>query len=562
MRALSTLIALVVLVGPITIVAQTFTGKPIRIHLSEVPAPKAPAELHITELQFKELGEEKNEMLDAGESAEVRFMVSNKGKGEAYRVHPQIIRGVSDGLSAEALPIIGLLKPDESKWITIKLKASSDVKDGSCELEILVKEGNGFDADPIVLNFKTYAFRPPSVVIADAVFTNNEGEGKVTLGKLVSLDVLVQNGGQGIAKDISVQFQLPDKVFPAGESVMKIPELQANQKERLRFEFFANKLFTGNEIQITVITKESYGSYGGTFKFAVSLEKSLSRTQTLQLTGRELQKVEITQASLVSDIGRNIPDCGKTYSNRYALIIGNEEYSRFQRGLLVESNVSYARNDALTVKSYFESTLGIPSTNIDLKLDATSGEMSQAIDRLKRIIKNTSGQAEIFVYYAGHGLPSDKKEPYLMPVDVTGANVTLGVNLSDMYTSLAEYPSKRVTVILDACFSGGARGETLLAMRGVKITPNQQRVKGNMVVIAASSGDQPSLPYHQQQHGIFTYFLLKKLQQSNGILSYGELVDYLQKEVSLQSVLINDKEQNPNVIFSDDIESTWSAWKF
>lgn len=562
MRTILIHVLFITLVSPIAIFAQTFSGKPIRIHLSEVPAPKAPAELLVTELQFTELGEGKNEMLDAGESVLVKFLVSNKGKGEAYRVQPQITNTLMEGLSVEALQIIGTILPNESKWVTVNLKAASNIKDGTHELNILVKEGNGFDSDPIVLNFKTYAFRPPSVVIADAVFTNNEGEGKVTLGKLVTLDVLVHNSGQGVAKDISIQFQLPDKVFPAGESVMKIPELRPNQKERLRFEFFANKLFAGNEIQVNVITKESYGSYGGTFKYAVSLEKSLSRTQTLQLTGRELQKVEITQASLVSDVGRNIPNCGKTYPNRYALIIGNEEYSRFQRGLLAESNVSYARNDALTVKSYFENTLGIPAGNIDLKLDATSGEMSQSIDRLKRIIKNTNGQAEIFVYYAGHGLPSEKKEPYLIPVDVTGSNVTLGVNLADMYNSLTEYPSKRVTVILDACFSGGARGETLLAMRGVKITPNQQRIKGNMVVLAASSGDQPSLPYHQKQHGIFTYYLLKKLQQSNGLITYGELAEYLEKEVSLQSVLINDKEQNPKVLFSDDVESVWIGWKF
>jgi hypothetical protein len=70
------------------------------------------------------------------------------------------------------------------------------------------------------------------------------------------------------------------------------------------------------------------------------------------------------------------------------------------------------------------------------------------------------------------------------------------------------------------------------------------------------------LPFQQQQHGIFTYYLLKKLQQTGGNLTYGELANYLEREVSLQSVLVNDKEQNPKVLFSDDIESVWTNWKF
>lgn len=542
--------------------SQTFSGQPIRVQLSEIPKPKLPADLHISGLQFSELSKDKNQMLDAEESVEIKFLVTNKGLGEAYRLQPIITKGLVKELISEPIPAIGTLKPNESSWITFKLNASFEVQDGEVQLVMLIKEGNGFDSDPAILNFKTQAFRAPNLVIADAIFTNNEGEGKISLGKLITFEILVHNKGQGKAEGISIDFQLPEKAFPSGESMVNIPLMNANQQERIRFEFFANKLYAANEIPVTVVINESYGKFGSNSTFPVSLEKTLNRTQTLQIAGKELQKIEITGASLVSDIDRDIPKSDKTNLNRYALIIGNEEYSKYQRGLQVESNVRYARNDALIIKQYFEKTLGIPSSNIDLRIDATSGEMSQAIDRLKRIIKNTNGEAEVFMYYAGHGLPSDDKEPYLIPVDVTGANVTLGVKLSDMYSALSEYPSKRVTVILDACFSGGARGETLLAMRGVKITPNQQRIKGNMLVLTASSGDQPSLPFQQQQHGIFTYYLLKKLQQTGGNLTYGELANYLEREVSLQSVLVNDKEQNPKVLFSDDIESVWTNWKF
>jgi murein tripeptide amidase MpaA len=150
----------------------------------------------------------------------------------------------------------------------------------------------------------------------------------------------------------------------------------------------------------------------------------------------------------------------------------------------------------------------------------------------------------------------------LIPVDVTGANVKSGIKLMDFYTKLTEHPSKRVTVFLDACFSGAARGQELLAMRGVRIKSNTQNLSGNIVVFAASSGEQASLPYQAKQHGLFTYYFLKKLQESKGNLSYNEMYEYLQKQVGLNSVLVNNKEQNPQLLISPGVNPKLQEWKF
>jgi uncharacterized caspase-like protein len=118
-----------------------------------------------------------------------------------------------------------------------------------------------------------------------------------------------------------------------------------------------------------------------------------------------------------------------------------------------------------------------------------------------------------------------------------------------------------VTVFLDACFSGGARGQGLVAARGVKIKPKEESLNGKLVVFSASSGDQSSLPYKEKGHGIFTYFLLKKLQDSKGEVSYKELSDYLRSQVSLQSVVINSKEQDPQTNVSPSAVAEWEKWK-
>lgn len=263
-----------------------------------------------------------------------------------------------------------------------------------------------------------------------------------------------------------------------------------------------------------------------------------------------------------SDIDSNIPQTGNKYPLRFALIFGNEDYSSHQVDLSSEINVDFARNDASAFKEYAINTLGIPEKNVIFLLDATTGQMNQGISKMNLILKNTQGNAEVFVYYAGHGLPDEQtKEAYLMPVDVSGKNASEGIKLKDMYTKLTEYPSKRITVFIDACFSGGARNQGLLAARGVKVKAKEEVLDANLIVFTASSGEQSSLPFKEQNHGIFTYFLLKKLQESGGNVSYEELSKYLKENVSLQSVLVNDKEQSPQINISNSVANEWGNFR-
>jgi len=258
----------------------------------------------------------------------------------------------------------------------------------------------------------------------------------------------------------------------------------------------------------------------------------------------------VEKADPVSEVDVNIPSSATAHPYRFALIIGNEDYSTFQTDLNAEVDVDFAKKDATIFKEYAQKTLGIPESNITLLTNATSGQMRQSIAKLKTIAEKTGGKAELYFYYAGHGLPDEvTKEAYLIPVDVAGTNVQYGIKVKDLYKELTEHSNQRVTVFLDACFSGGARNQGLLAARGVKIKPKKEQLAGKVVVFSASTGDQSSLPFKAKGHGMFTYHLLKKLQDSRGDLTYRELSDYLKEKVSLESVLINSKEQDPQTNF-------------
>jgi len=263
-----------------------------------------------------------------------------------------------------------------------------------------------------------------------------------------------------------------------------------------------------------------------------------------------------------SSVNINIPT-NKKVNNRYALIIGNEDYQSKQRGLSDEQNVDYAVKDASIFQEYALKTLGVKEDNMFFLTDATSIEMNRKIKLVSKIIKKLGNKAELIVYYAGHGYPDETtKVPYLIPVDVPASDLSYAIKLDDFYKDLSATGAKSITVFLDACFTGGGRESGLMASRGVKVKPKEGSLNGNLVVFSASSGNQSALPYHDEGHGMFTYYLLKKLQESKGKVTMGELADYISNEVSIQSLKTNEKEQDPKVNTSSKVINDWRNWKF
>jgi hypothetical protein len=278
---------------------------------------------------------------------------------------------------------------------------------------------------------------------------------------------------------------------------------------------------------------------------------------------RQVTKIENKNISVgKSSVDFNIPENVKV-ANRYALIIGNEDYLSMQRTLNSEQNVPFAVNDASVFRDYAIKTLGVEQENITFLTNATAGQMAQQIDKVCKMLVKLGNKAELIVYYAGHGYPDENsKIPYLVPVDVSASNLEMGIKLNDLYKNLSATNAKRVVVFLDACFTGGGRSYGLLASRGIKVIPKEDALNGNIVVVSASSGLQSALPYQNEKHGMFSYYLFKKLQESKGNIALGDLFIFLKESVSLQSLKINNKEQDPTINVSPAVEQEYSKWNF
>lgn len=274
-------------------------------------------------------------------------------------------------------------------------------------------------------------------------------------------------------------------------------------------------------------------------------------TESLATTDETPQKDII-----VSDVDQNIPQSSSKQDNTYALIIANEDYQ-------FVDDVNFAAHDGEVFKEYCIKTLGIPERQIRYCANASYGIISGGVDWLKYALNNFEG-CKAIVYYCGHGIPDEKTgDAYIIPVDGKGTNTTTCYSLNTLYSTLADTKALNITYFMDACFTGANKeGSMLVAARGVAREAKKEVLEGKAVVFSASSGDETAMTYPEKGHGLFTYFLLKKLQETQGNVSYSDLANYISKNVKKEAFLINEKPQTPIVATSVDASQSWKTMTF
>ncbi len=257
-----------------------------------------------------------------------------------------------------------------------------------------------------------------------------------------------------------------------------------------------------------------------------------------------------------SDVDMNIPQTEQIDEKTFAVIIANENYE-------MVAGVPMALNDGRTFSLYCEKTLGLPKSNIRLYEDATYGSMLRAVRDIERISSAYNGDIRVLFYYAGHGIPNETtKDAYLLPVDADGLQTEVCYSLNKLYTELGRLNAQSVIVFLDACFSGAQRdseSRMLASARGIALRAKRETPQGNMVIFSAASGDETAFPYTEKGHGLFTYYLLKKLQETQGNVTLAELGEYITEHVKQQSVVTNRKPQTPNISASLSMDGIWQG---
>ena len=286
-------------------------------------------------------------------------------------------------------------------------------------------------------------------------------------------------------------------------------------------------------------------------KFIPAMKEALAQRMSKEHDAMVAQKPAPVEENL-DPIDVNLPKATEPRDNTFAVIIGNEDYKYV-------AAVPFAARDAAIFAKYCRVTLGLPDDNIRLYTNATYGDILDAIDDIKTISEVYNGDIRVIFYYAGHGVPDEAtRNAYLLPVDARSQQLKTCYPIEKLYAELGSLKAHSVTLLLDACFSGSQRGDgMLMSARGVALKPRTDEPKGNMVAISAATGEETAYPYAEKRHGMFTYYLLSKLQESGGDVTLGELCDYITTKVSQQSVKVNRKQQTPTVMPSPEIETSW-----
>lgn len=222
----------------------------------------------------------------------------------------------------------------------------------------------------------------------------------------------------------------------------------------------------------------------------------------------------------------------------HAVVIGIERY----RAKLPPAD--FAAGDAALMAKYATAVLGYPEENVALLSNdtATKSDFEKHFD--KWLPNRVEKDDEVFVYFSGHGSPNPSTgDAYVVPYDGDPTFLSeTGYPLARLYAALAKLPTKKVTVVLDSCFSG-AGGRSVLA-KGARplVTVKTDGTTAGITVIAAASAEQISNSYAEKGHGLFTYFFLKGLKVKGNMRA---AFDYAKPEVWKTARKENNADQEP-----------------
>ena len=264
--------------------------------------------------------------------------------------------------------------------------------------------------------------------------------------------------------------------------------------------------------------------------------------------GAELAKIDAELA----------PPAGMTplKDHAYAVIVGVEDYRDLPK-------VDYAKRDAEMVRRYLVKALGYREQNIVTILNGrvTRSQLEARLEKWLPKQVSESPDAEVFVYYGGHGAPDpNTNQAFLVPYDGDPAFLeTTAYPLRRLYQALGDLPAKQVMLVMDSCFSGaGGRSVIAKGSRPMLITVEDPLMASqNMVVWSAAAGNQISSAFPEKRHGLFTYYFLKGLQgeadaNKDGAVDVAELYAYLKPKVETAARLMH-AEQSPQLMPGTDL---------
>ncbi len=481
-----------------------------------------------------------NLLLDALEKGEIEITIKNTGRGNAWGLEPQIDieeSNITKHLNFEIdTSTIRKVEPGGSTKIKIPVTADWDVPSGKVKMHILIKEGNGFDSAPVNFSFETQEFLEPKLVITDVGIddsdsenTFGDGDNKIENMETIEVTAIVQNQGQGKAKDVKAIIKVNDEnISFFGDELSSLGDLKSGEFESVKFTILVNNKYTGNsKLPITINITEHYNRYGiSNKKLGLELNKITLAAKDINIEGRKhiWQEIQDTP-ELTVDIEKDFPKTEISRREGIAVIIGNRDYEFYP-----DNPVEFAINDRNLAERYSKDVFGfrtvLGSENLGFaqfrNFFGTEDNPEGELYRTLRV------EEPVFIYVTGHGhsnpQPNQKAKSYIIPKDGNSYDLDATCYPIDiLYNNLSylienKKPEKLI-LILDMCFSGylttaisSARWESDNPLQDLIDIGNN--VGTDVVCIFATQEAQTAKWYQEKKHGLLTYFVLKAFHNS------------------------------------------------
>ncbi len=494
-----------------------------------------------------------NKAIDASEQGKLVFQVVNSGTSDGVGCVAYVTAtGKTSGIAVQTSKVLDVIPMNVVRVIEMPIASTMETEDGQIELTFQVDEPNGFGTPPHKITIDTRAFVTPFLQVADYTIT---GSTSVLQRRIpFNLQVLVQNTKYGLAENVTVDIELPSGVLlMAGKQQTEIDQMLAGETIACEYTLAARIDYPSNVIPVKVIIREKYGKYAKDEVITLQLDQNITTTK-VQVKSKQAHQQAIPLATINENVEEKKP-VQDMYVNKntFAFVIGNQNYQQLPPVLC-------ASKDADAFAQCCRETLALPAENIHVSKNASLKEMNQVMSQLMQVAK-AHPQSHIIFYYAGHGT-SDKsgQETFLMPIDAAQPNAATCIRMNDIHNQLQSLVDNRVTIFMDASFVGKNRDDKrFISMSDEQVAPILT-VQGSVVEFIASSGAQAAMFYAKEGQGLFTYLLLKKLQETNGEVNYLTLRTFLEMELPKLSVHVNKKMQRPIVNPSITMGNKWQTW--
>lgn len=265
---------------------------------------------------------------------------------------------------------------------------------------------------------------------------------------------------------------------------------------------------------------------------------------------RQMQRFR--DGNAVAETDRNIPAAPEKNENMYAIVVANENY-------LSGETVPYALNDGDIFAEYCRRRLGIGGDNLKIVMDGSAEDMGSVNAWLDRVSLLFNADTRVVVYFSGKCVIDESTgQPYLLPVDYASEGVQTGICLPDLYSRLLASSVDNAVLFIDASFGGVDRdGMRSSVFSRESVGADALRPEDRMVVFYAAGDGEGAYPYPEKKHGLFTYFLLKSLQDNPAGVSYGDMYDYIYPNVLKVSQSLYGRDQKTEVYSSEWDGEAW-----